>query len=178
MHRCPWAPRPTDSGGKRGCTQQNEVAEALHPWMLGLSAAPSPLTWPAALKPTQPPQCPAGALLGGLAIRADMRRRDAWSMAYLDSSSGRLVFVGDSWRDAAAYIAAKYTTQVPSSLLWTNDVQLQHWGWVGCCWPPRKLTGCARLAGYLQASPQCGLPWRLPCPHILRPLFSPLLLFA
>ena len=62
------------------------------------------------------PACNAGAVLGWLVIRQDMRRRGAWSMAYRDPDTRRLVFVSDGWREAAAYISAAYTTQAgPSS---------------------------------------------------------------
>jgi len=50
-------------------------------------------------------------VLAALAIRADMRRRDAWSVAYVDRETGRLVYVGDSWRVALGYIVSRYSSQ-------------------------------------------------------------------
>lgn len=55
--------------------------------------------------------CAYGCVTCALCIRGDMLARDAWSLAFHDRSSRRLVYVGDSWRTVAAYISAAYTTQ-------------------------------------------------------------------
>lgn len=75
----------------------------------------------------------AGAVLGALCIRADMARRDAWSHAWVDRGTGRLVYVGDGWQPAAHYMAAAYPTEVRVGWhgLGFKDVRWRVAAWAG-----------------------------------------------
>lgn len=78
----------------------------------------------------------AGAVLGALCIRADMARRDAWSHAWVDRGTGRLVYVGDGWQPAAHYMAAAYPTEVRVRWhgLGFKGVGWGKVGWGGVAW--------------------------------------------
>eukprot|EP00887_Chlorella_sp_A99_P006060 scaffold22.g6060.t1 len=55
--------------------------------------------------------CTYGAVLASRAVLGDMARTDAWRVAFVHPTTGRLAFVGDSWRNTAQYVVRTYGMQ-------------------------------------------------------------------